>query len=100
MSIGNTDSRTSGLFTSLIGGTVPGLFSAASHTRYETDGSLAFDDAYFTSGGTTSQFNSTLWEQRVSSATNSFGGIFGNDWIGREFSALFLTLGSGTGSRR
>jgi unspecific peroxygenase len=84
MSIGNTDPRTSGLFTSLIGGTVPGLFSAASHTSYETDGSLAYDDAYSTPGGTTSQFNSTLWVQRVASATDDFGGVFGPDWIARE----------------
>ncbi|ORY78104.1 hypothetical protein BCR35DRAFT_292135 [Leucosporidium creatinivorum] len=83
LSIGNTDSRTSGLFTSLIGGTVPGLFSAAAHTKFETDGSILYDDAYFTPGGTTSQFNATLWAQRLASANSNFGGVFGNDWVGQ-----------------
>jgi hypothetical protein len=84
MSSRNANLRTSGLFTSLIGGTVPGLFSAASHTSYKTDGLLAYDDAYFTSGGKTSQFNSTLCVQHVASANNNFGSVFGPDWIGRE----------------
>ncbi|ORY86722.1 Chloroperoxidase, partial [Leucosporidium creatinivorum] len=75
MSIGGTDSRTSGIMSWLFGGTVPGLFSAPSHSRYEHDGSLAFDDAYFTPGGTTSQFNGTLWKQRRQSADNDFNGV-------------------------
>ncbi|ORY86760.1 hypothetical protein BCR35DRAFT_264180 [Leucosporidium creatinivorum] len=85
LSIGNTDSRTSGLFTSLIGGTVPGLFSAASKGKFETDGSILYDDAYFTPGGTTSQFKATLWAQRLASANSNFGGMFGSAWVGREF---------------
>lgn len=46
MSIGRTDSRTSGLFTYLLGGgPVPGLSSAAAQNKYEHDGSIVMDDS-------------------------------------------------------
>lgn len=55
-----TNWHMSGYFTSLIGGTVPSLFSAASHTKYKTNGSILYNNAYFTSG-----------EQQVSSTALS-----------------------------
>lgn len=59
MSIGDTDSRTDGPLTGLLG-RAPGLFSPEAHNKYEIDGSLAGDDAYFANGQTT-RFNGTRW---------------------------------------
>lgn len=59
MSIGGTDARTDGPLTFLLG-RAPGLFSPDVHNKYEVDGSLATDDAYFANGQTT-RFNGTRW---------------------------------------
>ncbi|ORY86707.1 Chloroperoxidase, partial [Leucosporidium creatinivorum] len=84
MSIGRTTSATSGLLTSLLGAAaVPGPFSPESHNKFDHDGSLAFDDAYFTPGGYTDRSNGTLWAHRVALAKNEFGGLFGVDWVAR-----------------
>ncbi|EGF99480.1 uncharacterized protein MELLADRAFT_94316 [Melampsora larici-populina 98AG31] len=54
MSIGDTDARTDGPLTFLLG-RAPGLFSPTTHNEYETT-----DDAYF-AGGQTDQFNGSRW---------------------------------------
>lgn len=80
MSIGRTDSRTDGPLTGLLG-TAPGLFSAEAHNKYEIDGSLAYEDAYF-ADGQTDQFSGDRWKKYRQVAIDHFGGIMTTRWIG------------------
>ncbi|KAM0790932.1 hypothetical protein ACM66B_004239 [Microbotryomycetes sp. NB124-2] len=84
MSIGVTDSRTSGLLSSLLGGQVPGLFSKESHNKYEHDGSLAHTDSFFRPDGTTRTFNATMWAKRVVTANSFDAGLFGPTFVGQS----------------
>ncbi|KAK4697122.1 unspecific peroxygenase, partial [Phenoliferia sp. Uapishka_3] len=81
MSIGRTDSRTSGPLVELFG-QAPGAFSPASHTKYEIDGSMAvrvlsFDDEFFVADGFGGQANATKWKELVELAEKDFGGVMG-----------------------
>lgn len=78
MSIGDTDPRTDGPLTFLLG-RAPGLFSPATHNEYEVDGSLATDDAYF-AGGQTNQFNGTRWGTWYQLAETKYNGTMPVAW--------------------
>ncbi|KAG0144518.1 hypothetical protein CROQUDRAFT_723950 [Cronartium quercuum f. sp. fusiforme G11] len=80
MSIGQTDSRTDGPLSGILG-TAPGLFSAEAHNKYEIDGSLAAVDAYF-AGGQTDHFSSERWKKYRQVAIDHFGGIMTIQWVG------------------
>lgn len=73
MSIGLTDSRTSGPYSNIFG-QVPGLFSSPSHNKYEIDGSLSNTDEQFTPNHVGNVFDSTIWarNERIAAAS---GGI-------------------------
>ncbi|KAK4055398.1 hypothetical protein OIO90_003236 [Microbotryomycetes sp. JL221] len=83
LSIGGTDSRTSGLLSFLLGGQVPGLFAKESHNKYERDGSFAHTDSFFRPDGTTRTFNATNWAKRVTTANSFSSGLFGPTWNGQ-----------------
>ncbi|KAF9528529.1 heme-thiolate peroxidase [Crepidotus variabilis] len=76
MSIGLTDSRTSGPLT-LLFGQAPGLFSPPAHNKYEVDGSLAYTDEFFTSDRSGNRFNSSIWAKNVAIAKAN-GGLMNN----------------------
>ncbi|EGG05409.1 uncharacterized protein MELLADRAFT_78128 [Melampsora larici-populina 98AG31] len=78
MSIGRSDSRTDGPLTNLLG-RAPGLFSAEAHDKYEIDGSLAADDAYF-SADKVSHFNGTRWNRWREMAVDKYQGIMSIEW--------------------
>ncbi|KAF7971578.1 hypothetical protein HWV62_20832 [Athelia sp. TMB] len=97
VSIGNVDSRTSGLLSLVLGqapgifdkGSVPDPFAATnystysplvSHNEYEVDGSTAYTDSYFVPDGTTNHFNSSKWATAIQIAKDN-GGVFGPDWL-------------------
>ncbi|KAM0752570.1 hypothetical protein T439DRAFT_371403 [Meredithblackwellia eburnea MCA 4105] len=77
MSIGQTDSRTNGPF-SLVLGQAPGLFDYAAHNRYEVDGSMAYDDSYFhrTSFNSGAFFNGNRFATMQALADSQFGGLY------------------------
>lgn len=78
MSIGTTDSRTDGPLTALLG-RAPGLFSAEAHNKYEIDGSLGGDDAYW-SPNKMSQFNGTRWNRWRQIAVEKYDGVMSIPW--------------------
>ncbi|KAF9528527.1 heme-thiolate peroxidase [Crepidotus variabilis] len=80
MSIGTTDSRTSGPLSGLFP-QVPGLFSYPAHTKYEVDGSLAYTDECFTSDHSGGHFNSTIWAINVAIA-QTYGGLMNIEFNG------------------
>ncbi|KAK4047312.1 bem46 protein, variant [Microbotryomycetes sp. JL201] len=84
MSIGGTDSRTSSLVSTLLGGTVPGLFSQESHNKFEHDGSLAHTDSFFRPDGNTRTFNASMWAQRIATANAFNAGNFGPTFVGPD----------------
>jgi len=79
VSIGNVDSRTSGLL-SVILGQAPGMFDKVSHNEYEVDGSVAYTDSSFVPDGTTNHFNSSKWATALEIAKEN-GNVFGPDWL-------------------
>ncbi|KAF7971577.1 hypothetical protein HWV62_20830 [Athelia sp. TMB] len=79
VSIGNVDSRTSGLLSVTLG-QAPGIFDKVSHNEYEVDGSTAYTDSYFVPDGTTNHFNSSKWATAIQIAEEN-GGVFGPDWL-------------------
>ncbi|KAH9818917.1 Chloroperoxidase [Melampsora americana] len=78
MSIGGTDPRTDGPLSGLLG-RAPGLFSAEAHDKYEIDGSLGGDDAYWSPNGV-SQFNGTRWNRWRQIAVEKYDGIMSIPW--------------------
>ncbi|KAH9818500.1 Chloroperoxidase [Melampsora americana] len=78
MSIGDTDARTDGPLTFLLG-RAPGLFSSVTHNKYEVDGSLATDDAFF-AGGRTNQFNGSRWASWYQLAETKYKGTMPIAW--------------------
>ncbi|EGF99482.1 uncharacterized protein MELLADRAFT_112693 [Melampsora larici-populina 98AG31] len=80
MSIGDTDARTDGPLTFLLGRT-PGLFAPQTHNKYEVDGSLTTDDAYF-AGGQTKQFDGSRWATWYKLAETKYNGIMTAAWNG------------------
>ncbi|EGF98845.1 uncharacterized protein MELLADRAFT_113202 [Melampsora larici-populina 98AG31] len=78
MSIGRTDSRTDGPLSVLLG-TAPGLFSAEAHNKYEIDGSLGGDDAYF-APDKRSHFNGTRWNRWRQIAVEKYDGVMSIPW--------------------
>ncbi|KAK4705870.1 unspecific peroxygenase, partial [Phenoliferia sp. Uapishka_3] len=79
MSIGKTDSRTNGPL-SLLFGQAPGLFDYASHTKYEIDGSILYDDEFLVPTHFGGQANTTKWQQLAQLADTQYGGLMNLPW--------------------
>ncbi|KAF7986783.1 hypothetical protein HWV62_20392 [Athelia sp. TMB] len=79
VSIGNSDIRTNGPLSNILG-QAPGLFDKAAHSKFEVDGSVAYTDSAFAPDGNTNHFNSSKWATAVQVAQAN-NGLFGPEWL-------------------
>ncbi|KAF7973809.1 hypothetical protein HWV62_14182 [Athelia sp. TMB] len=93
VSIGNSDTRTNGPLSNILG-QAPGLFDKAAHSKFEVDGSVAYTDSAFAPDGNTNHFNSSKWATAVQVAQTN-NGLFGPEWLAGEQPAIAFYAGEG-----